>query len=289
MTNSLVNIVHFTDPGCPFAFSAERQMRQLEWHYGDQVAVEMRMIVLADSAEEYEAKGFTAELMQKALTNLQQQYDMPISLELRERMSATRDACLAFVAARIHAPEKSVRLLREMRVLTMGGKLLDDPETVTLAAGNSGIDASDLAGWVEEPATVAALKADWNAARHPHESAVTLSYKLAKWSEGWRYTAPSLVISTSPDDAIVVPGFQPIEAIDVAIAHVAPWVSRRANAETVDEVLAWADFPLATAEIAAVRGKSIDATRAELLELGAQYDEVGADGYWMLARVGAGV
>ena len=289
MTHAPIKIVHFTDPGCPFAFSAERQLRQLEWHYGDQVALATRMIVLADSVDEFAAKGFTPEMLQKGHTNLQQQYGMPISLDLRDRMSATRDACAAYVAARMHAPERAGRLLRELRVLNMGGRLLDDPETITLAAAAAGIDATQLAGWADEPEAVAELEADKTAARHPHESAVTLSHKLAKWAEGWRYTAPSLEVAASADDTIVVPGFQPIESIDVAIAHVAPWVRRRANAETVEEVLEWAEFPLATAEIAAIRGISIDAARAELNELGAQYDEVGADGYWQLVRVGAGV
>ena len=32
-------IRHFSDPGCPFAFSAERQRLRLDWLYGDQLAL----------------------------------------------------------------------------------------------------------------------------------------------------------------------------------------------------------------------------------------------------------
>ena len=290
MSHAPVKIVHYTDPGCPFAFSAERQLRQLEWHYGDQVDVETRMIVLADSAADYEAKGFNPEKLQGGLTHLQGLYGMPISLELRERVSGTREACAAYVAARRHAPaDAAARLLRELRVLGMAGHLLDAQDTIDRAAAAAGIDAAELSSWVAEPETTTELEADKHAARHPHESAVALAHKLAKWDDGWRYTAPSLEVSAGrgDGDVITVPGFQPIESIDVAIAHVAPWVERAASAETVEEVLSWADFPLATAEVAAIRGISIDKAHAELNKAGASYHEVGADGYWQLAKVGA--
>jgi len=36
----------FTDPACPFAFSAEPVRRRLRWHYGDGLVWTVRMIVL---------------------------------------------------------------------------------------------------------------------------------------------------------------------------------------------------------------------------------------------------
>jgi hypothetical protein len=32
-----VRIRHFTDPGCPFAFSAEPRRLRLEWLFGDHI------------------------------------------------------------------------------------------------------------------------------------------------------------------------------------------------------------------------------------------------------------
>ena len=32
-----MDVTLFTDPACPFAFSAEPVRRQLQWHYGDQL------------------------------------------------------------------------------------------------------------------------------------------------------------------------------------------------------------------------------------------------------------
>ncbi len=41
-----LEIIHFTDPACPFAFSAEPIRLRLRWHYGDQLIWRTRMIVL---------------------------------------------------------------------------------------------------------------------------------------------------------------------------------------------------------------------------------------------------
>ena len=41
-----IEIELFTDPACPFAFSAEPIRQRLRWHYGDGCAGARRMIVL---------------------------------------------------------------------------------------------------------------------------------------------------------------------------------------------------------------------------------------------------
>ena len=45
-----VRIRHFTDPGCPFAFSAERQRLRLEWLYADQLEWSTHMVVLREES-----------------------------------------------------------------------------------------------------------------------------------------------------------------------------------------------------------------------------------------------
>ena len=49
-----------------------------------------------------------------------------------------------------------------------------------------------------------------------------------------------------------MPGFNPVEAYETAIANLAPELERRAKPASVEEMLAWAREPLATAEIAMV-------------------------------------
>ena len=95
-----------------------------------------------------------------------------------------------------------------------------------------------------------------------------------------RYTAPSLEL-TCGDRVWVLPGMQPWESWEAAVANLAPDLPRRAVAASVVEVLEWAPYPLATAEIAALRGITIEDARTELQDV-AQFQEAGADGYWSL-------
>jgi hypothetical protein len=61
----------FTDPACPFAFSAEPIRWRLRWHYGDQLHWRTRMIVLTLEPGE-------AERLAEGASRLQRTYGMPI-------------------------------------------------------------------------------------------------------------------------------------------------------------------------------------------------------------------
>src|SRR5882757_11553621 len=100
-----IKIAHFPDPACPFAFSAEPARWRLNWLYGNEIEWRLHMVVLSQSPEEYLDKGFTPEIQERALTEIQRRYSMPIALGRRPRMAATVHACRAVVAARVHGPE----------------------------------------------------------------------------------------------------------------------------------------------------------------------------------------
>lgn len=275
-----VAITHFTDPGCPFAFSAEPRMRRLQWLYGDQLAWETRMVVLTESADEYAAEGMDTAKQAASYKRLAGRYGMPFDWSERAAMAATAGPCRAVVAARLHGPDgASDRLLRRLRVLAMGGAQLDAPETLERAAREAGLDPAALAGWLEDPAVEDALRGDMAAARAPDPGALALVDKLAPAGDGYRYTCPSLELRT---DAMTVaaPGFQPVESYEVAISHLAPEIERRADPASAQEILAWAGLPLATAEVAAVGGGEDADVRIELASGGARFEPVGADGYW---------
>jgi hypothetical protein len=162
-------------------------------------------------------------------------------------------ACRAVVAARVNAPGSEEALLRRLRVRTMCGGLLDDPDLIAGAAREAGLDPDRVAEWSATEEVTLALGADITAARRPAPAADALDHKLGGPREERRYTAPSYEI-TRPEDGVtaVVPGFNPVEAYEVAIANLAPGLDRRAKPASVEEVLRWAGEPLATAEIAAV-------------------------------------
>ena len=64
-------ITLFTDPACPFAFSAEPQRLRLRWHYGEGLEWRTRMIVVTREAGE-------AEKLAEGAPGLQRKFGMPI-------------------------------------------------------------------------------------------------------------------------------------------------------------------------------------------------------------------
>lgn len=275
-----VRITEFTDPACPWAFSAEPFRRRLDWLYGEQLEWIPRMVVLSHAPEDYLEKGFDTARQAASFRRISRDYGMPIDTRERPRMTASEPACRAVVAARVHAPERAQQLLRCLRVHHFAGALLDAPETIAASARDAGLDPEDVATWSGQ--VDAELEEYMRLARHPSPAARVLDARLANWSGGRRYTCPSYEITRSSDGVtIAVPGFQPFAAYDVVFANLVPGVERRDPPRSVEEVLAWAGTPLATQEVAEV----CEITRAEAREaLGRVATErhVGADGYWSL-------
>jgi predicted DsbA family dithiol-disulfide isomerase len=275
-----VAITEFTDPACPWAWSAEPFRRRLQWLYGDALDWEHRMVVLADSGDEYEAKGFTPEKMATAFASIARDHGMPIDTSPRDRMAATAPACRAVVAARLHAPEAELALLRAFRVRHFAGGHLDDQATIDGAAADAGLDAGELGAWMRRGEVEQALEQDRAAARNPTRAARVLDDKLAGWSGGRRYTCPSYEIVRRSDGLrIAVPGFQPFAAYDVVLANLVPAIERRAAPDSVAEVLEWAGEPLATREVAVVCDIDHAKAREELGRV-AEERHIGADGLW---------
>ena len=266
----------FTDPACPFAFSAEPVRRRLRWHYGDGLTWRPRMIVLTHEPGE-------AEKLAAGAPGLQRRYGMPIDPRPYARPASSEPACRAVVATRVHAPAATEALLRRLRVRTMLGGLLDDPDLIGAAAADAGLDPDALEAWCEEPEVEAALQEDIRAARTPSAAARSLDHKLGGPRDERRYTAPSYELRRADGAGFAVPGFNPVETYETAIANLAPELPRRPPPASVAEVLDWAaGEPLATAEVALVAGLDIEAARAELAAV-ADPLPAGADCYWAAA------
>ena len=281
-----VCITEYTDPGCPWAYSAEPFRRRLSWLYGDALEWRVRMVGLAESPDEYLQHGFTPERQSRAFASIARDHGMPIDTSVRPRMAATMPACRAVVAARLHAPERMRALLRRLRVRHFAGELLDEPATIAGAARDAGIDLADLERWSGGDDVEAALRDDMAASRHPIEAARVLDEKLANWSGGRRYTCPSYEIVRVADGVkIAVPGFQPFAVYDVVTANLVPGLDRRDPPESVEEVLRWTGTPLATKEVAVVCDIGFAEAREKLGRV-AREQHVGADGFWSLDGAG---
>lgn len=264
---TILAVTEFTDPGCPFAFSAEPSRWRMKWLYADHdLAWQTRMVVLARDAAEYAAKGLTPEMVAGGSQQLSEEHGMPMSSAVRDRVPGTLPACTAVVATRLHAPEHEAALLRRLRLRHFNGENLDDASTIAGAAQDLGLDPTTVAAWMEELDVKAAVEADATAARHPAPAALVLDHKLAGWEHGRRYTCPSYELVPGGNDTAMqaIPGFQPWAVYDVVLANLLPGVQRRADASSVTEVLAWAGEPLAAVEVAAVCGIDREAATEQL-------------------------
>ena len=55
----MIEVTHFTDPGCPWAYSAWPAHATLRWRYGDALRWTTVMIGLTEEAAQYEARGYS--------------------------------------------------------------------------------------------------------------------------------------------------------------------------------------------------------------------------------------
>ena len=91
-------------------------------------------------------------------------------------------------------------MLRRLRVLNFAGELLDDSDTLELAAEQAGLPVAELAAWAAAPEVEAALRADMarraHARRRPRARRTTSS---AGPTEERRYTCPSYELMRATD------------------------------------------------------------------------------------------
>lgn len=277
---AILRVTEYTDPGCPWAWSAEPFRRKLQWTYGDQLEWRRRMVVIAESGRDYLDKGLTPERLARQFADISRDHGMPIDTSTRGKLSATAPACRAVVATRLHAAGREASLLRALRVRHFAGEALEDESTRAGAARDVGIDAGELESWMADPATARALDADRAAARAPTPAALAQDHRLAPAGDGRRYTCPSYEIVRLDDGLeLDVPGFQPYAAYEIAIANAAPAATLRDPPDGVLEPLEWAGEPLATREVAVVCDLEHDEARQRLGRVAVERP-LGLDGLW---------
>jgi predicted DsbA family dithiol-disulfide isomerase len=286
----------YTDPGCPWAYSAIPALRVLGWRYGAQVSWRLVVIGLSEDASQYEARGYTP--LRGALGQLRfRRYGMPFSPEPKERISATARACRAIVAARLLAPGSEWRVLRALQVANFTTLLLldDDRQLLDALSAVPGIDAGEIVARLDAPEVTAAYEEDRAEARRAAGSPAELQGKTANTDGVVRFTAPSVVFEGG-GQALVAGGFQPIEAYDVLVANLAPTLVRQLPPQTPLPLLEVFDDGMTTQEVAlamAAGNDSPDPATAEaaLLELTATgavtRTPLGDDAIWRLRRADA--
>jgi predicted DsbA family dithiol-disulfide isomerase len=292
-----VDVTTFTDPACPWAFSAEPIRWRLSWRYGEQLNWSLRMAGLSKDGSSYAAMGFTEERAAQTLRAFDR-FGQPLFTGDARAVGGTWPACRAIVAVREHrGVADAVRMLRALHVLALSeGRAVGADDTVDEAARRLGIDVADLHAWVAEDAVEQAFQRDLHDTRHPSPAALALDTKLANSGGDWqpkdgedagpgrRYTCPSYVVAVG-DRSLEAPGFHTALTIETLVANLAPDLEQRPWAEGPLEVLRWADQPLSTQEVAGVLNleDDRDEARRRLEASGAVERPVGTDALWTVA------
>ena len=290
-----MRIAHFSDPGCPWAWSAGPALATLQWRYGDQLEWRHVMIGLSETAEQYQRRGYTGEGMARGYRSFRRR-GMPFATEPRERPHATWPMCRVVVAARLLAPEREWSVFRALQFAQFTTTaVLDERDGLLEAlAWVPGIDAAELVAASRGAAVEEAFREDLALARSAAGGATEFQGKSATTPEGdVRFTAPSLVFETADGRRLEAGGFQSIEAYDVCVANLDRRLERRPAARNAEEALAAFPDGLTTAEVAAViapplNAPDVDAAEDALISAvaagAAQRRAFGNDALWSVAE-----
>ena len=83
---SKITVTHFTDPGCPFAYSASPALAVLRWRYGDQLDWRLVTIGLAEDPQRYVDAGYTPTRSTIGQQSYFKRFGMPLLMEPRARV-----------------------------------------------------------------------------------------------------------------------------------------------------------------------------------------------------------
>ncbi len=288
----MIDATLYSDPACPWAYSASPALRVLEWRYRDQLRWRLVLIGLTEDASQYEARGYTP--LRAARGQLRyRRYGMPLSPNPKARISATARACRAIVAARILEPGSEWRVYRALAFANFTTPLLldDDAQLADALGAVPGIRAQEIVARLDDVEVSAVYERDRAEARTAVGSASELQGKTATSDGPVRYTAPSVILQRD-GRALQAGGFQPVEAYDVLIANLDPALSRKPVPPSPTPLLQHFTDGLTTQEVAALLTEGNDlpdraAAETALLELVASGDAVrrplGDDALWQAA------
>jgi predicted DsbA family dithiol-disulfide isomerase len=216
----------YSDPACPWAYSALPALTVLEWRYGDQIDWRLVVIGLTEDASQYVARGYTP--LRGALGQLRfRRYGMPFAPQPKDRISATARACRAVVAARLQSAGDEWRVFRALQLANFTTPLLldDDQQLAAVLRTIPGVDADAIVSRLDDPLVTEAYERDRAEARTAAGSAAELQGKTASTDGPVRFTAPSVVFERD-GQRLVAGGFQPVEAYDVLVANLDPGIER---------------------------------------------------------------
>jgi 2-hydroxychromene-2-carboxylate isomerase len=253
-----ITVRHFSDPGCPWAYSASPALATLRWRYGAQLDWRLTLIGLTERAQQYVDRGYTPQRQARGYRNFRI-YGMPFQTQPKHHVAATSRACRAVVAARLQDPALGDAAFRALQLMQFTTPLVldEDGDLATGLRRVDGLDARAIVGRIDDPDVFEAYEADRALARTAAGSPTEFQGKAAATDGPVRYTAPSLVFERD-GRRLEAGGFQPLEAYDVCLANLDPTLERRPPATDIGELLAAFAHGLTTREVALCMAERLD-------------------------------
>src|SRR4051794_2423095 len=247
-----VSVTHFTDPGCPWAWSASPAIAALMWRYGDQLEWRHVLIGLAEESSLYERRGYTPLMMARGYARFRR-FGMPFATEPKDHVAGTSRGCRVVVAAKLQAPGREWAVLRALQFMQFCSTGLLDRDEDLLAAVRDvpGVDAEALVAAIDSPEVGEAYERDRAEARTAEGGPTDVQGKTANSDGAVRYTAPSVIFEVD-GRRLEAGGFQSLMVYDALLANLAPELERRDPPQDVTEVLAAFPDGLTTAEVAEI-------------------------------------
>jgi 2-hydroxychromene-2-carboxylate isomerase len=266
----------YTDPGCPFAYSASPAFAVLDWRYQDGLSWRIVTIGLAETGRQYEERGYSPTMMAKGYRRFRG-HGMPFATEPRTRLAGTARACRAIVATRLRQPELELPVLRALQFgwFTTTLVLDEDADIRTALLSVRGLRVDEIVAAIDAPEVIAAYEADKEKSRQAAGGPTEFQGKARDTDGEVRYSAPSLVFEDAEGRRLEAGGFQPVEAYDVLIANFPSRPQRREAPGSPLDALRYFRSPLTTAEVAAIMTRGTDepdraAAEDALIELAAE-------------------
>jgi protein-disulfide isomerase-like protein with CxxC motif len=249
----------FSDPGCPWAYSANPALSVLRWRYGDQLDWRLVAIGLTEDAQRYVDRGYTPARMARGYRSFRR-YGMPFTTEPRPRVAATGRACRAIVATRLLDPAREIDVYRALQFgwFTTPLVLDSDADLAEALTQVPGLDVRAVLAAVDSEPVREAYEADRELTRTAEGSPTDFQGKAATTDGPVRYTAPSLVLESN-GTRLEAGGFQPVEAYDVIVANLDPTLEREPPPDSPLPALQRFPHGLVTQEVAAIMAGNLQA------------------------------
>jgi 2-hydroxychromene-2-carboxylate isomerase len=291
----VISATLYSDPACPWAYSATPALAVLRWRYREQLDWRLVTIGLREDTTSLAAHGYTPARQAMGARSFRDRFGMPFATEPPSRLAATGRACRAVVATRLAHPGREFAALRALAFARFNTNLLldEDDAIATALAAVEGIDVASIVAALDSAEVTEAYETDRTQARSAAGGPTEFQGKAAVSDGAVRYTAPSVVFEAGAR-RMEAGGFQPVEAYDVIIANLDVNLERVAPPQGPSELLEYFTDGLCTQEVAALlAGNLVDPDRVAaeqaLIELVADgratREPLGNDAIWHAVRV----